>query len=780
MTRRLHDVTFYVIIISSLLLWSAPAWAEIPHKINYQARLADTATGEPLVGTYSTEFRLYDAPVAGTLLWDETQTVDSDSAGIFSVILGSDTEIALTFDEPVWLEVVVEGEVLSPRREIVSVPFAFRTGVAEHADGADSLGGHSSDEFIRAGEISVITSEMIIDGTGSGLDADMVDGLHADAFADTSHVHLGYVAKGEISSVSGEMIIDGGITDDDIAPEAGIDPAKLSGGAWTSANDGTGSGLDADMVDGFHADAFAEAGHDHNELYLTREYLETPGTVNDPENPVDWSKLKGVPAGFADSVDDVGSGVGDGYSLDAADGDPVDQVFVDSDGKVGIGTVSPAMRFDVAGGMSRLQNGLIVGSANYGVSGIHIYDDDTGPRLRLTDASGLGDASISLMDGVGSNWSWSLRAGQYFALVDNKANEWRLFISPSGDIGIGTTTPQRRLHVVGENPRILIEASSMNPEVNLKSHGDPNSKVWAIYKDSGSGDLRFFQWGDKVTIEDSTGNVGVGTTAPTARLQANASSTAGLLGRSENEDGTVGWTGASDKSGVYGHSTNGSGVTGRSDNAFGVQAVGGGDASGYDNVGDLLLGGTYGEIFSFGTLLNIYTNGTCTLFLDHDNNGTDRFSIWRGEGGEVFSVEEDGNIWVSGRAGIGTTNPGYKLQVGEQGDGTEARANAWNTFSSREYKKDIRPFEPVDYRRMLEKLNQTKIVRYRFSQDPQQTEHIGVIAEDAPAEIRTQDGKAVTLADYSAFLLAAIKAQQEQIQELKVQVRDLQAQLDSR
>jgi hypothetical protein len=43
-----------------------------------------------------------------------------------------------------------------------------------------------------------------------------------------------------------------------------------------------------------------------------------------------------------------------------------------------------------------------------------------------------------------------------------------------------------------------------------------------------------------------------------------------VRGRSENNDGVVGWTGASDKSGVFGHSDTGVGVTGRSKNNGGV------------------------------------------------------------------------------------------------------------------------------------------------------------------------------------------------------------------
>ncbi len=35
------------------------------------------------------------------------------------------------------------------------------------------------------------------------------------------------------------------------------------------------------------------------------QLLRQPGSLNDPGNPVDWTKLKGVPSGFADGVDNV-------------------------------------------------------------------------------------------------------------------------------------------------------------------------------------------------------------------------------------------------------------------------------------------------------------------------------------------------------------------------------------------------------------------------------------------------------------------------------------------
>jgi hypothetical protein len=95
----------------------------------------------------------------------------------------------------------------------------------------------------------------------------------------------------------------------------------------------------------------------------------------------------------------------------------------------------------------------------------------------------------------------------------------------------------------------------------------------------------------------------------------------GVTGRSANGDGVQGLASAAGKSGVYGLNDNGYGVFGRSASGFGLGAAGGGDGSGTDLVGDLVLGGTRGEIFAFGGYLNMYSNGNVNIDLDNDNNG---------------------------------------------------------------------------------------------------------------------------------------------------------------
>lgn len=63
----------------------------------------------------------------------------------------------------------------------------------------------------------------------------------------------------------------------------------------------------------------------------------------------------------------------------------------------------------------------------------------------------------------------------------------------------------------------------------------------------------------------------------------------------------------------------------------------------------------------------------------------------------IFCKQDNSNV------GIGTTTPAYKLQVGNAGDGTQARANAWNLLSDARLKKDFQVIKnPLG---MVQKIN---------------------------------------------------------------------------
>jgi len=142
-------VVLGILAVSVLIaLVAGTSLAEVPKKINYQMRITDTDTGEPLPGSHNVVFRIFDSGLVGSSLWTEAHSVTADTAGVVSVILGSTTPIDISLDGRRWLEIEVDSETLSPRRELVSVPYALSS---EHAANADSLGGMAATSFLTDG-----------------------------------------------------------------------------------------------------------------------------------------------------------------------------------------------------------------------------------------------------------------------------------------------------------------------------------------------------------------------------------------------------------------------------------------------------------------------------------------------------------------------------------------------------------------------------------------------------------------------------------------------------
>jgi len=102
------------------------------------------------------------------------------------------------------------------------------------------------------------------DGSGSGLDADLLDGYHLSTTRNAANTvpvrdANGYLQLGWINTTSGattSTINKIYASYDDYVRY--VTPATLVSqlGLWTSGNDGSGSGLDADLLDGVHGSSF--------------------------------------------------------------------------------------------------------------------------------------------------------------------------------------------------------------------------------------------------------------------------------------------------------------------------------------------------------------------------------------------------------------------------------------------------------------------------------------------------------------------------------------------
>ena len=112
-----------LIFLSTFILSALNA---IPSKINYQG-LITNGDGSPIVSATNTiTTSLYTTATGGILVYSETfQNVVSDSNGIYAIQIGVDgLQEDLEENADLWLELVINGDTLSPRQQINAVPYA--------------------------------------------------------------------------------------------------------------------------------------------------------------------------------------------------------------------------------------------------------------------------------------------------------------------------------------------------------------------------------------------------------------------------------------------------------------------------------------------------------------------------------------------------------------------------------------------------------------------------------------------------------------------------------
>jgi hypothetical protein len=131
--------------------------AEVGSNITYQGQLTD-AGGNPLSGSYTMRFELYDVLNGGTRLWEQLVNSVPVQEGIFTVQLHVDPA---HFDgRALWLAITVNGQLLSPRQELTPAPYALglRPGARVYGDvqepGIDvdnttgvGIRGHSTESY---------------------------------------------------------------------------------------------------------------------------------------------------------------------------------------------------------------------------------------------------------------------------------------------------------------------------------------------------------------------------------------------------------------------------------------------------------------------------------------------------------------------------------------------------------------------------------------------------------------------------------------------------------
>lgn len=192
---------------------------------------------------------------------------------------------------------------------------------------------------------------------------------------------------------------------------------------------------------------------------------------------------------------------------------------IDSNGNVGINTINPNQKLTIRGNdnyVATEQTSYAWGAAN--TIGVKLGTSTAGV-LDFRRWDGGVTHGTALITQVSSDGGWGLDFR-----VDNKstntaATSSRMFLSTSGEVGIGTTNPIAKLHVSGSQQFILIESTA-------NSDAAYRSKTTLGYYGSGTGigsatdcwNVYDFNAGSERMRISSSGNVGIGDANPDAKL----------------------------------------------------------------------------------------------------------------------------------------------------------------------------------------------------------------------------------------------------------------------
>ena len=363
-----------------------------------------------------------------------------------------------------------------------------------------------------------------------------------------------------------------------------------------------------------------------------------------------------------------------------------------NNGNVGIGITSPDSRLHIEGNTT--------GSGSGADAIVHIkqngaWNGNEPWALYVEGYSYLNGFRVNAADGQRGLYTDAAQLG--FAVGGNSpisftqnTSDYRMYIAPGGNIGIGTTSPGSKLTVYSDTTAdgIVIDVLS-RPRITLRDRGNSDTII-------GTGDYGLDDFfidtysGNALAIKGSTRNVGIGTSSPNEKLHV-----AGNINAYVNGGIDAGLF-ASTSAGSTTIALRSNGIT-----HFNGGSVGIGTFSPTDSLsvqGNTNLGNSYGSTTSstYTTRVSGYAmrydasnryGNYGVLILNADSGWTssarrfmltsglnvNKFAIIRsvdsttdpsfGDGGAISSGTADFVIDSTGLVGIGTTSPSEKLHV---------------------------------------------------------------------------------------------------------------------
>jgi len=435
----------FVIVFVGLILTIGMMSADVPNLIDYQGRLTDDSEN-PLDGSYSIVFSIYDVDTGGTAIWSETQGSIDVNDGLFQVTLGSSTSLPedLFDDSDRWIGINVAGDgEMSPRTKIVSVPFALQSGTSTPDDDWTISG---DDIYHENGNIGI--------GTNSPAEKLDVNGnLKVMGTASSGNTGIDLQIGGSSSGKGGTVYIKAGDAQSNYSSNHWGGDVEIKGG---SGNNNSGGDI---KIEGGTSSIWTQSTLPTNvDIY--------GGGIDGAPDIYGNSGLITVEGGK--QLGSNSSNRSGGHILllpGEADGSGIS-------GNIGIGTINPEYKLDVFG--------------NYGWHAPHKF------KMR-----GDGEFSFDFQDGDGND---------YWHIWDS-AHSSILAVRNNGKVGIGTSDPSEKLDVNG-NLKVLGTASSGNTGIDLQISGSSSGKGGKVYLKAGDAQSNWSSnhWGGDVEIKGGSGS----------------------------------------------------------------------------------------------------------------------------------------------------------------------------------------------------------------------------------------------------------------------------------
>ncbi|MDD5693457.1 MAG: hypothetical protein PHU86_03225 [Patescibacteria group bacterium] len=439
--------------------------------VNFQGKLTDASGFGIASSTKTIRFSIFDdatldpyiTSCTGHCKWTETQSVTTDARGIFSVQVGSSNPTGFkalfsTYSD-IYLGVKVDTDAeMTPRHPVGSVP-------------------------------SALNSQTLLGNTWAAPGAIGSTTPNSGAFTSLS-------ASGVLTSTVA----------------SGTAPFTISSNTMVA-------NLNADLLDGSHASAFAPAtgGSGYVQLQGSTPGSAQTGNFNISGTGIVSTVIGGTVANNALTLQGNSATTGNtltnaAIQLKVGDSGATTAMTILNNGNVGIGTTNPGNKLS-----------LYAGSAG----------DDTLPAL------GANGGKFGIFNGTSPAYGFLagvLSSGNVFQQaqrIDGTATAYNLLLQPNGgNVGIGTTSPGSPLEIYKDGSVANTTGGGL---IASRYHSGSNYRGGAIYSMyiTNRDYLVFGVTGDnsknpysdfdqaRMVIGDN-GNVGIGTTSPTQKLTINS------------------------------------------------------------------------------------------------------------------------------------------------------------------------------------------------------------------------------------------------------------------